>query len=53
MTKKEWAELADSMRAQRTLTAAQVDHNAFVHDMDHLTPEEWLEVHNYQHIDIG
>ncbi|MER5252941.1 hypothetical protein [Streptomyces sp. NPDC002855] len=42
--------LADSLRAQRTLSAAEVDHNAFVHDMDDLTPAERLEVHAYRHM---
>lgn len=45
-------DLAAALQAQRTLTQADVDHLAFVHDMDDPAPQDIAEVHSH-HAESG
>lgn len=45
-------DIAAALRAARTLTQEQVDHLAFVHDMDDPAPQDIAEVHAH-HAEYG
>lgn len=45
-------DIVTALRAARTLTQEQVDHLAFVHDMDDPAPEDIAEVHG-RHAEFG